>query len=45
MRGFLAIRCTVMRYKTGLGCPESNGMTVLAVPNAAVGLAMLRTRL
>jgi len=26
-----------MRYKTGLGCPESNGMPVLGVPNAPVG--------
>ena len=37
MRGFWAIRCTVMRYKTSFGCPESNGMTVLAVPNAPLG--------
>ena len=26
-----------MRYKTGFGCPESNGMTVLDVQNAPVG--------
>jgi len=37
MRGFWAIRCTVMRYKTGFGCPESNGMTVLDMQNAPLG--------
>jgi len=26
-----------MRYKTSFGCPESNGMTVLDVPNAPLG--------
>ena len=45
MRGFWAIRCTVMRYKTSFGCPASNVMTVLDVPNALIGLAMLRTSL
>ena len=37
MRGFWAIRCTVMRYKTDFGCPESNGKTVLDVQNAPLG--------
>ena len=37
MRDFWAIRCTVMRYKTSFGCPESNGMTVLDVQNAPLG--------
>jgi len=35
--GFWAIRYMVMRYKTSFGCPESNGMTVLDVPNAPLG--------